>query len=71
MSSIITVRVPEDLKEKMRRLGVNWSEEIRKYLERRVKEYELLELLVRVRERARGRVVKGDSTELIREDREG
>jgi len=71
MSSVVTVRVPKELKEKMKRLKVNWSEEIRKYLEERVKDYELLEIIDNVRKEARKRRVKTDSTRLIREDREG
>ena len=40
MSAVISVRVPRRLKEEMDRLStyVNWSEEIRRFLERRVHE---------------------------------
>ncbi len=69
-SSVITVRVPKELKEKMKRLKVNWSEEIRNYLERRVQEYEFLEVLEEVRGRARRRKVATDSVTIIRRDRE-
>ncbi len=70
MSSVVTVRVPKELKEKMKKLKVNWSEEIRKYIEERVRDYELLETIDRVRKEARKRKVKTDSAQLIREDRE-
>ena len=69
-SSVITVRVPKKLKEKMKRFRVNWSEEIRNYLEKRVREYEFLEVLNEVRERARRRKVVTDSVAIIRRDRE-
>ena len=36
--SLITVRVPRELKEKMKELDINWSEEIRKFIARRVDE---------------------------------
>ncbi|MDK2372845.1 MAG: hypothetical protein QI197_05650 [Candidatus Korarchaeota archaeon] len=70
MSSVVTVRVPRELKEKMKKLKVNWSEEIRKYIEERVRDYELLEIIDRVRKEARKRKIRTDSARLIREDRE-
>ena len=36
--SVITVRVPRELKEKMKELDINWSEEIRKFIVRRIDE---------------------------------
>ncbi len=70
MSEIITVRVPRRLKERMRRIKVNWSEEIRSFLERRVRELELIEVLDGVARSAEKRRVRVDSTFLIREDRD-
>jgi len=69
-SSVVTVRVPKELKEKMKKLKVNWSKEIRKCIEEKVKDYELLETIDRVRKEARKRKVKTDSAQLIGEDRE-
>lgn len=70
MSEIITVRVPRELKEKMRRYENGWSEEIRDFIESRIKQLELKELIDEVVEDPRRPKVKGDSTRLIREDRE-
>ena len=34
--TLITVRVPKDLRAKMRRAGINWSEELRQAIEARL-----------------------------------
>jgi hypothetical protein len=70
LSEIVTVRVPRELKEKMRKYENGWSEEIRNFIENRVKQLELRELIEEVSEDPRRPKVKGDSTRLIREDRE-
>jgi predicted transcriptional regulator len=69
MSTTLTIRLPKELKERAARLKVNWAEEIRRFLERKVREYELLELLEELEDRAAGRKVSVDSVSLIREDR--
>ncbi|MGC9130868.1 MAG: antitoxin, partial [Pyrobaculum sp.] len=38
MSVVIGVRVPRRLKEELEKLGINYAEEIRRYLEQRVRE---------------------------------
>jgi len=70
MSSTFTVRIPRELKEKMKRLPAEWSEEVRNFLEERVKHIELMKTIEEVEPRAEKRQVKVDSTALIREDRE-
>lgn len=68
--SMITIRVPKEMREKMRRAGINWSEELRHAIEskldegQRRKANEELELIMR-------NVKPGfDSTRAIREARE-
>lgn len=70
VSSTFTVRVPEKLKEKMRKYPVEWSEEVRRFIEARVRQLELAETIRNVGKRAEGRKVTVDSTGLMREDRE-
>ena len=70
-STVITIRIPKKLRNRMRRIDVNWSSEIRKFIEERVRMYELLELAEEIHGQAKKRRVKVDSTQLIREDREG
>ena len=70
MSSTYTIRLPEELKEKMREADVVWSEEIRAFIEQRINSLRLIEVIDEVGERSEERVLNIDSTILIREDRE-
>lgn len=70
MASTFTIRIPKELKEKMKKLNVEWSKEIRSFIEKRIKHLELLKAIEEVELRAERRKVKVDSTKLIREDRE-
>jgi len=70
MSTTFTVRIPKKLKQKMEDNPVEWSQEVRGFLEERVKQVELMKTLKEVEARAVKRKVKGDSTILIREDRD-
>ena len=45
MSATFTIRIPRDLKERMKRLPVKWSEEIRLFIEERVKHLELMRII--------------------------
>ena len=70
MSTTFTIRISKDLKEKMKKLNAEWSEEVRRFIEQRVKHLELIKTIEEIRLRAEKRRVKTDSTRLIREDRE-
>ncbi len=71
MSSTYTVRIPRDLKEKMEKNPEEkWSQEIRNFLEERVKQIELVKTIQQMETRAENRKTKTDSTILIRDDRE-
>ena len=65
-----TVRIPPRLKERMSGVDVEWSEEVRNFIEERIKRLELMKALEEIGSRAEERVVSVDSTMLIREDRE-
>ncbi len=54
----------------MKKINIDWSEEIRKFIEEKVRKYELLETFKEIRAKARKRKVRIDSTLLIREDRD-
>ncbi len=69
-SDVILVRVPKELKEKMRRYGIDWSKEISKFLEERIRALELLEVLNSIEEKAKNRRTRVNSTKIIREARE-
>ncbi|MFW6109753.1 MAG: hypothetical protein ACOC6N_04815 [archaeon] len=70
MSSTYTIRIPEELKERMRQTDLVWSEEIRAFIEQRINYLRLIEVIDEVGERAEERVLSTDSTRLTREDRE-
>ena len=70
MSSTFTIRLPRELKEKMKRLNAEWSKELRNFIEERVKHLELIKTIKEIESRAKKRRVKTDSVTLIREDRE-
>ena len=70
MSDVVSIRVPRELKEKMKKCRINWSREIRVFIEERIRALELLELLEKVEEKSEKRRVKVDSAVLIRESRE-
>ncbi len=70
--AIVVVRVPKELKEKMRKYKhVNWSEVIRKTIQSEVRRLELEEAVEIVRE-IYSKTVEGvyDSVETIRRDRD-
>jgi hypothetical protein len=70
LSDVISIRVTEELKEKMSRYDINWSEDFRKYLEARINSLELVKLLVGFSKKMKSLKEIQDSTGLIREDRD-
>ena len=70
MSDVVSIRVPKELKEKMRKYRIDWSREIREFIEERIRTLELLELLESIEEKAKKRRTRVDSAKLIREARE-
>jgi predicted transcriptional regulator len=70
MSTTFTIRIPQELKEKMEKNPAEWSREVRCFLEERIKQIELMKTLQEIEQRAEKRKTKTDSTLLIREDRE-
>ncbi len=74
MSVVISVRIPRKLKEQMDMLReyVNWSEEIRRFLEKRVEEARRMKVLGEVRRVIENlpEVPRGTITSYVREDRD-
>jgi len=71
-STVLGIRIPKRLKEELERLKINYSEEVRKYLERRVRE-EKMKMLLEEIEKVRSKTKKIDenlSAKIIREDRD-
>lgn len=66
----MTLRVPEELKRKMESFSLNWSEELRSYIQRKIKMFELQALLQELKKARDKMKPLSDSTPLIREDRD-
>lgn len=74
MSVTVSFRIPRRLKEKMDRLRgeVNWSREVRRFIEKLVAEYEQRKAIQELEEAIRGlpEVPRGTVTSYVREDRD-
>lgn len=71
--SVITIRVPRKVKEKLKKYNVNVSETVRKVLDERIEELERKDLeqkLEEVKERLGGKMNPELLAKLVREDRE-
>jgi len=69
--SVISVRVPKSLKERMSRVQENWADYLRRMIERRIKEHEMVEAS-RAIDKIRLKTMEGtyDAAKSIREDRD-
>jgi len=72
--SVISVRIPGELKKKMDSLRgvVNWSEEIRRFIEKRVREIEQEKVVGELEKLIQELPIasKGYAARLVREDRD-
>ncbi len=68
--SVISVRVPKELRDRMARVREDWSSYIRSMIERRIKEHEMFEASRKIDE-IRSKTKRGvyKAAESIREDR--
>ncbi|MCS7128004.1 MAG: CopG family transcriptional regulator [Sulfolobales archaeon] len=74
MSVVVSFRISRELKKKMDSLktSVNWSEEIRKFIEEKVREYERLRVIEDVENliKTLPEMPRGTVTLYVREDRD-
>ena len=71
--NVITVKIPSELKKKMKQVKVNWSQYIRDSIQRKIEEQKMREASMQLDE-VRKRVKPVPTEELvswIREEREG
>ena len=71
--AIVTVRVPDELKVKMKELNINWSEEIREFIRRRIDEEERRKKMneaLEILKRTPVSVERGFAAKSVREDRD-
>jgi len=69
--SVVSVRVPRDLKEKMSRIQEDWASYLRRMIERRIKEQEMLQASKTI-DGIRSKTREGayDAARSVREDRD-
>ncbi|NJF24679.1 hypothetical protein [Thermococcus sp. Bubb.Bath] len=70
--AVITVRVPDDVKAKMKEVKINWSEEIRRFITQRIEDEERkrnLQKALKILKEGKG-VERGFSAKSVREDRD-
>jgi hypothetical protein len=70
MSVTFSVRIPRELKEKIEQNPADWSQEVRDFLNERIKQMELLKIIQELDNQPDKRKTKIDSATLIRQDRE-
>lgn len=70
MTSVIHIRIQKRVKERLEQLGVNISEEVRRFLELRLRQLEMERLIGEIKAELQEMQRVSDSVALIREDRE-
>lgn len=68
----ISFRVPKKLKEDMKKVGINWSQEMRKFIERRVQQSKKEEAMKKIDSALDilPGAEKGTASKYVREDRD-
>jgi hypothetical protein len=69
-NSVMTIRISKEVQAKMKKYKGNWSQEVRDYIESRIKARELEEVLAKIGKANKHRRITPNSTQLIREDRD-
>lgn len=72
MSDVIAVRVPKELKDELENLDIDYADEIRRHLERLIKQNKLKKVIKNVEEfraKLRKKGTTSSSADIIREDR--
>ena len=70
---VISFRIPKELKRSMKEIEINWSEEIRKFIEKKVREYKRMKALEEIDTMLASlpRTRKGTARNYVRVDRDG
>ena len=69
---VVSFRIPKELKKAMKEIEINWSEEIRKFIEAKVREYKRRKALEEMDAMLASlpKVKKGTAVSYVREDRD-
>ncbi|RLG57490.1 MAG: hypothetical protein DRN88_02485 [Candidatus Hydrothermarchaeota archaeon] len=69
--AVISVKVSDEIKRKMKEIEINWSEEIRNYILKKIKEKEKEKILKEIKEMLKEiKVEEGTASSIVREDRD-
>ncbi len=69
--AVVSVKVSDEIKRKMKEIEINWSEEIRNYILRKIKEKEKEKILKEIKEMLKEiKVEEGTASSIVREDRD-
>ena len=69
---VISFRLPKELKENMKEIDINWSKEMRKFIERTVRDYKKEQSIKKIDSMLKilSRTNKGTASKYVREDRD-
>ena len=69
---VVSFRIPHELKRKMKGVGINWSEEIRKFIEAKVRKYRKKKALEEIEMMLANlsKIEEGTARKYVREDRD-
>ncbi|MHA1506727.1 MAG: type II toxin-antitoxin system VapB family antitoxin [Candidatus Asgardarchaeia archaeon] len=69
---VVSFRIPKELKESMKEIGINWSEEVRMFIESKVREYKRKNALEEIDSMLKNlpKTEKGTAKKYVREDRD-
>ncbi|AAL81477.1 hypothetical protein PFDSM3638_06745 [Pyrococcus furiosus DSM 3638] len=69
---VVSFRIPRELKKEMKKIDINWSEEVRKFIEEKVKEYKRKKALEEIDAMLANlpKAEKGTARKYVREDRD-
>lgn len=70
MEELVTIRLSKETKREMGKYKINWSDDLRKYIDAKLKKLKLLKTLEKMKTNAKSMKVKVDSTTIIREYRD-
>lgn len=71
VNEVVSIRIPKELKKRMKEMNINWSEEIRSFIEEKVREHRRKMKLKEINEMLRNvRTQKGRAVRYVREDRD-
>ncbi len=71
VNEVVSIRIPKELKKKMKEIKINWSEEIRAFIEEKVREYTRIKKLNEIDEMLSGiSTRKRCAARYVREDRD-